>query len=121
MRERYRQFLTRIVTPVQDHAAQEPSASVLDRPLGPEIRRDVLLIRDARLNAIPVRRMLALRTVIAVAQGEQDRLAEVVLEVDTERVRLVHRRPASGNEDQRYEQGEAGRLHSSMMPAVARS
>jgi len=77
------------VLPVEHDATEKPAASVLDGPLGSNVRRDVLGVRLSGTDSIPVIRMLAFRAVVAVAERYDHRLRQIVLEVDGKRIRVV--------------------------------
>ena len=75
--------------PVEHDATEKPAASVLDGPLGSNVRRDVLRVRLSGTDSISVVRMLALRAVVAMAERNDDGLSQVVLEADGKRIRVV--------------------------------
>jgi len=77
------------VLPVEHDATEKPAASVLDGPLGSNVRRDVLRVRLSGTDSISVVRMLALRAVVAMAERNDDGLSQVVLEADGKRIRVV--------------------------------
>lgn len=81
--------MARPVLPAEDDAAQQPTVRRFDCPLSSYVRGDVLVVRISSGDVIRVVGMLALGAVVAISESEHYRLREIVLEIDTERVRVV--------------------------------
>jgi hypothetical protein len=94
------------MVPVEHHAAQETPVGVCDRPLGSDIRGDVLGVGSVFVGQILVVRVITLGAVIAVAQLDEHRLAQVILEVDPEGVRVI--RGIATGQGEGQEKGEQG-------------
>lgn len=93
--------MARPVPPVQKDTAQEIARGSLDGPFGAYVWRDVLGPRQAACQLMTVVGVLALRTVVAMAEREHDGLSEVVFEEHRERVGVVESSSAASRKDER--------------------